>query len=133
MPTFNGWNVITAPTTPAPKDIKFSSKYYAAASKSAFTGNQQIQDWQSAQEYATVSLPAMAEALGVQWATFLRALKGPVNVFQFPASWSAQMTWTYPAGFSPTGYWRLKIGTTADFSLSDAKIYGFSFELEEAK
>jgi hypothetical protein len=83
MPTFNGWNIISMPTTPsAPQTIDFTPIDIAALSISPFTGQQQVQDWQQGWLEASVSMPPMAPLHARAWVAFLKGLRGQVNVFQ---------------------------------------------------
>src|SRR6266702_5839374 len=83
MPTFNGWNIISMPTTPsAPQTIDFTATDIVALSISPFTGQQQVQDWQQGWLEASVSLPPLTHAQAQAWIAFLMALRGQANVFQ---------------------------------------------------
>ena len=45
MATFNGWNIISMPATPAaPASVEFTAEDTVAVSISPFTGQQQVQD-----------------------------------------------------------------------------------------
>src|SRR5579859_3962193 len=135
MPTYQGWNVITMPSTPAPKDLQFGPVDIVALSVSPFTGQQQVQNWNSQYVEGSISLPPMSDSDAQSWLTFLYNLQGMANVFQFPAAIAAK----YPASFttdsrsSPPGarYWRLK-SNQRKWSISEASIYGIQFDFREA-
>jgi hypothetical protein len=83
MPTFNGWNIISMPTTPsAPATIDFTATDIVALSVSPFTGQQQVQDWQQGWLEASVSMPPLAPLHARAWVAFLKGLRGQANVFQ---------------------------------------------------
>jgi hypothetical protein len=83
MPTFNGWPIISLPTTPsAPATIDFTANDIVAMSISPFTGQQQVQDWQQGMLEASVSMPPLAPLHARAWVAFLKGLRGQANVFQ---------------------------------------------------
>jgi hypothetical protein len=83
MPTFNGWNIISMPTTPsAPQTIDFTANDVVAMSVSPFTGQQQVQDWQQGWLEASVSMPPLTHVQAQAWIAFLMSLRGQANVFQ---------------------------------------------------
>ena len=83
MPTFNGWNIISLPTTPsAPATIDFTATDIVAQSISPFTGQQQVQDWQQGWLEASVSYPPLTHVQAQAWIAFLMGLRGQANVFQ---------------------------------------------------
>jgi hypothetical protein len=83
MPTFNGWNIISLPTTPsAPASVEFTPMDIVAMSVSPFTGQQQVQDWQQGWLEASVSYPPLTQAQARPWVAFLKGLRGQANVFQ---------------------------------------------------
>jgi hypothetical protein len=83
MPTFNGWNIISLPTTPsAPATIDFTATDIVAMSISPFTGQQQVQDWQQGMLEASVSYPPLTHVQAQTWIAFLMGLRGQANVFQ---------------------------------------------------
>ena len=83
MLTFNGWNIISMPATPAaPASVEFTAEDTVAVSISPFTGQQQVQDWGASFLEASVSLPALTHIQAQQWIAFLLALRGQANVFQ---------------------------------------------------
>jgi hypothetical protein len=83
MPTFNGWNIISLPTTPAaPATVEFTAPNIAAMSISPFTGQQQVQDWQQGWIEFSVSYPPLTHVQAQKWIAAMMALRGQVNVFQ---------------------------------------------------
>ena len=83
MPSFNGWDIISMPATPAaPATIEFTATDTVAVSISPFTGQQQVQDWQASYMEASVSMPALTHAQAQDWIAFLMALRGQAKVFQ---------------------------------------------------
>jgi hypothetical protein len=83
MPTFNGWNIIAMPATPAaPQTIDFTATDIIALSVSPFTGQQQVQDWQQGWLEASVSMPPLTHVQAQAWIAFLMGLRGQANVFQ---------------------------------------------------
>jgi len=99
-------------------------------SVSPFNGAQQTQDWGGRHMSFTVSLPPMNSTNGLAWVNALLALVGPLGVFQFPSGWASFTGWTLP--YTASGYWRLTPGQPTDWSVSEANIYGLSFQIEEA-
>jgi hypothetical protein len=82
MPTFNGWPIISLPTTPAaPATIEFTATDIIAMSISPFTGQQQVQDWQQGWIEASVSYP-LTHVQAQAWIAFQMGLRGQANVFQ---------------------------------------------------
>ena len=134
MPTYNGWTVVTIPSTPpAPRDVEFTQMHTTALNRSPFTGQQQVQDWGGAWMEAVVTLPSLSDATAQAWITFFRALKGQACVFQFTSAMQAAFPASIGDGLSPVGgrYWRLK-QNSVKWSLSLGKIYGVTFEIVEA-
>ena len=113
MPTFNGWNIISMPTTPsAPQTIDFTATDIVALSISPFTGQQQVQDWQQGWLEASVSLPPLTHAQAQAWIAFLMALRGQANVFQLGDPLAVA-----PQG-SGAGATTVNVGAQAGFSLN---------------
>ncbi len=113
MPTFNGWNIISMPTTPsAPQTIDFTATDIVALSISPFTGQQQVQDWQQGWLEASVSLPPLTHAQAQAWIAFLMALRGQANVFQLGDPLAVA-----PQG-SGAGAPTVNVGAQAGFSLN---------------
>lgn len=127
MPTYNGWNVVTMPTSPSARSIDFTTNQIVALSASPFTGQQQVQDWQAGWMEAQISLPPLTATQAAAWVSFLVACRGQASVFQLPTFLAAFV----PAGAVPGGYWRLKTNSNK-FSIGEAILYGFSFEIREA-
>ncbi len=127
MSTYLGWDVITIPSSPpAPSSIEFVQIDIVALSKSSFTGQQQVQDWQASYMEASVSLPPLTDAQAIEWIAFLRDLKGVANVFQFTAEFAA----AYPDSVGDR-YWRLK-SNQRKWSITEARLYGIQFDIMEA-
>jgi hypothetical protein len=83
MLSFNGWNIISAPTDPpAPASVEFTAEDTVSVSVSPFTGQQQVQDWQASFLEASVSLPPLTHVQAQQWIAFMLSLRGQANVFQ---------------------------------------------------
>ena len=81
--TFNGWNIIPAPSSPAFKGVKFSIVDNVSISQSPFTMQQQVQKWPGADYWAAeVTLPPMLRSVASPWLSFLMALRGQANVCQ---------------------------------------------------
>jgi len=128
MSTYNGRTIVTMPSSPAPKSIEFADNFLVAASTNPFSGQQQIQDWQSEYLEARVTLPPMAEADALAWVAFLRACRGQACVFQISnTAFAARI----PSGAVPGTYWCLKTNQNK-WSITDGIIYGFQFEMREA-
>lgn len=133
MATYLGWDIITMPSTPsAPASIEFSVIDIVAMSKSPFTGQQQIQDWNASYMEASVSLPPLTDSQAQDWLTFFFALKGVANVFQFTTAFAAAYPKSLKTG-SPLAqrYWRLK-SNLRKWSIGEARVYGIQFECAEA-
>ncbi len=127
--TYNGWTVVTAPSSPAPQSIEFTTTDIVGVNTSPFTGEQQIQDWQAHWLEASVTMPPMSSAQAQAWVNFFIALKGQACVFQFGDPVTPMLI---PAAASATGYWRLKTNSRKR-SVNEGMIYGFQFEIREAK
>lgn len=83
MATFNGWSIVSLPSSPAaPATIDYTANDVVAVSVSPFTGQQQIQNWQSSWLEASVSMPPLTHSQAQAWIAFLMALQGQANVFQ---------------------------------------------------
>ena len=84
MATFNGFEIITLPTSPgAPRTVEWSTPNIVGVAASPFTGQQQIQNWNAGWLEASLSYPPMAHATFQAWAAFLLQLRGSGNIFQF--------------------------------------------------
>lgn len=133
MSTYLGVDVITMPSTPAsPASIEFFLIDIVALSKSPFTGQQQVQDWNASYMKASVSMPPLTDTQAQDWIAFFVAMKGIKNVTQFTSAFAA----AYPASLktgSPLAqrYWRLE-SNERKWSISEARVYGFQFNLIEA-
>ena len=134
MSTYNGWPVIAIPAyPPAPQSIEFFQVDSVSLSRSPFTGQQQVQIWGGTWMEATVTMPPMSDANAQAWITFLRALQGSGNVFQFSGAFAAAFPASISTGSSPSGgrYWRLA-NNKRSWSISLGSIYGFKFDIIEA-
>ncbi|HXI88450.1 MAG TPA: hypothetical protein VNH18_05435 [Bryobacteraceae bacterium] len=127
MPTYNGWNVVTIPgTPPAPASIEFSVIDIVSGNVSPFTGQMQIYDWNANYMEASVTMPPLPYAVGQEWVSFLRNLKGIGGVFQFTSAFMS----AYPNDIG-SRYWRLK-GNLRKWSISKGRFYGIQFDIREA-
>ena len=131
MPTYNGWPVITMPDTPWPARLEFATNHILAVSTNPFTGQQQTFDYNSDYMEGSIAMPNMQQEVAAPWITFLKALKGTLGVFQFPAGLAAQ----YPESFTSDGtaqrYWRLKTNQ-GRWSIKIGSVYMITFEIREA-
>src|SRR4051812_939129 len=80
--TFNGWDIVSMPSSPAAKSIEFTAEDVVGAFTSSFTGQQQTYDWSAAWLEASVSLPPLTQSQAQPWIAFLLQLRGVGNVFQ---------------------------------------------------
>lgn len=128
MPTYNSWNIVSMPSSPAPKSVEFTTNSIVAVSNNPFTGQQQIQDWNASFLEASVTMPAMSETAAQAWVSFLLACKGQAGVFQLA---NTAFAGRVPAGTVAGGYWRLK-NNVNKWSVTDAMIYGLQFDIREA-
>ena len=133
MPTYNGWNVVTMPASPAaPASLEFSHVALVATTTNPFTGQQVVHDWQTSYKECSVSLIFLTNPEGQTWAAFLESLQGPASVFQFPTAVCNQYPNELMTG-SPLAprYWRLK-GTTVKWQIQKNRYYSVTFEIREA-
>lgn len=127
MSTYNGWTIVTMPTAPSVRLIEFTVNQIVATSVSPFTGQQQIQDWQSGWMEASLQLPPLTATQSTTWLAFLVACRGTACVFQLPSF----LTTLFPSGLAPGGYWRLKSNANK-WSVTLPLIYGLQFDIREA-
>jgi hypothetical protein len=136
MSTYNGWTVVTFPTSPAaPAGLEVQYNSIVATSTNPFTGQQTVQVWTNGASPAgyyelSISMPSMSKTDGQTWATFLQSLDGPACVFQLPSGFAS----TFPVELETSGssrYWRLK-GNSQKWSIKEGQIYGITFEVREA-
>jgi hypothetical protein len=127
MSTYNGWTIVTMPSSPSVKLIEFSLNQVISASVSPFTGQQQVQDWQARFLEASLQLPPLTQAQASAWMAFLVACRGIACVFQLQPF----LVSLFPSGLAPGGYWRLKSNQNK-WSVTPAIIYGMQFEIREA-
>jgi hypothetical protein len=84
LATFNGFTIIPLPTVPAcPKSIEWATQNVVAMSRSPFTGQQQIYNWQSSWLEASLSYQPMTNVQFQPWGGFLMGMQGIANIFQF--------------------------------------------------
>jgi hypothetical protein len=128
MPTYNGWTIVTMPSTPSAKNVEFSDQSVVTASQSPFTGQQQIYDWQA----------SMAGSVDHDADDALWPLRSPgstscarVRVKRASSSCRPSSLPYVPTGAVPALYWRLK-NNTAKWSVSPGNIVGMQFEIREA-
>lgn len=127
MSTYLGWTVVPMPSAPAaPASIEFSVFDPVAISKSPFTGQQQVQRWGFSWMEASVSMPPLTKAQAQAWVQWLRDLNGMANVFQFGTAFDVAYNESVKSK-----YWRLK-SNTRKWSISEARMYGIQFDIQEA-
>src|ERR1700733_9278292 len=133
MPSWGGGgSLIAMPTTPWPKMLEVKSTHLAAANTNPFTGQQQIQDWAADVQEISVSIQSLSQSAVAAWITFLKALSGSVNVFQFPSAVASAFPESLTSDGSTQYYWRLK-GNSISWNISPGKIYrGLVFEARVA-
>ena len=133
MPAWGGGgSLITMPTAPLPKSLEVKSTHLAAANTNPFTGGQQIQDWQADVQELSVSIAPMNQTVADNWITFLKALSGIVNVFQFPAAVAAAFPESLTSDGTTQYYWRLKANSIS-WMIEPGKIYkSLTFECRVA-
>src|SRR3954462_9195353 len=126
-------SVITMPSTPAgPSAIEVVLVDVVALHRNPFTGAQLTQDWQARWKELSVSVPAMSDTDAQPWLTFLAALKGTRNVFQFPSAVVTRYPLTLQGGSPPEAlYWRLK-AKQRKYSIDPDRFYRIQFEVLEA-
>lgn len=79
--TFNGIQVISTPGSPAPSSLDFTMQEFISASTNPFTGQQQINDWQSSMWSVSVNVPPMKRQEAADWSAFFAQARGGVNAF----------------------------------------------------
>jgi hypothetical protein len=127
MSTYNGWTIVTMPSTPSARNVEFAQQNVVGSVVSPFTGQEQIQDWNASWMEASLTMPQMLLATGQPWIDFLVACRGRACVFQLPSFLAAFV----PSGAVPGTYWRLK-ENTAKWSINLAFIVGMEFDIREA-
>jgi hypothetical protein len=119
-----GGSLITCPSTPWPKGLEIKNTRLAAANTNPFTGQQQIQDWGANVQEVSVSIQTLTQAQVAAWVTFLNALDGIVNVFQFPSAVVTAFSESLPSA----GYWRLS-KPDVSWQIAPGSVYrGLTFE-----
>ena len=128
--------VINPPSyPPAPDSMEFSIVNPTAMTRSPFTGQQQVMNWQvvaGGQSFwleATVTLPILLAADAENLFAWLALMKGPTNTFQFSTAFVAAYPWILQGGSPITSlFWRLKSGSNK-MSISHQRVWGFNFEI----
>jgi hypothetical protein len=83
MPTFNGWEIVSLPTSPAaPSSVEFTAMDTVAVSTNPFTAQQQVQDWQASWLEGSVTYPPLTHVQAQSWIAFLMSLRGQAKIFQ---------------------------------------------------
>jgi hypothetical protein len=83
MPTFNGWEIVPLPTSPAaPASVEFTAMDTVAMSTNPFTAQQQVQDWQASWLEASVTYPPLTHVQAQSWIAFMMSLRGQAKIFQ---------------------------------------------------
>src|ERR1700685_2078407 len=76
-------NLVSTPSSPAPKSIQYRATDTVASVPNPFTGQVQTQSWPGADLWKwTVTLPPMMQSEADQWIAFLMELRGMANAFQ---------------------------------------------------
>lgn len=131
MSTYNGWMIVTPPSSPMPATMEAAYIQIAAANTNPFTGQQQVQSWGAQYQELSVSFAPMTQSSAQAWIAFLKSCSGIANVFQFPSSFAG----AFPESLTTDGvdqpYWRLK-ENQSKWSVKRASIYGLTFECREA-
>ena len=84
MSTFNGWNVISIPTSPsAPKSMEWMLSDVQGSVKSPFSLQQQIFSWSQAVLAVSLSYQPMLPPQAAAWEAFLMNCYGIGSVFMF--------------------------------------------------
>jgi hypothetical protein len=133
MSTYNGWTVVTMPTSPvAPASLEPAINAIGGSTTNPFTGQQQTYDFSASFMEISVSMPSMTKAQGQVWAAFFASCDGTQNVFTFPSNVVA----LFPAELTTDGttarYWRLK-ANQVKWTIKTGQVYGITFECREAK
>jgi hypothetical protein len=79
---FNGNKIISVPSSPGFRSIDWNATDIVGVGTNTFTGQQQVQSWQSGFLSGTVTLPAMTRQQARTWISFLLQAQGSYNVFQ---------------------------------------------------
>jgi hypothetical protein len=81
--TFNGWDIISRPSSPAWKQLDFTAHDSVGVTQSPFTIQSQTQYWAGGDYWlVNASLPAMSNTNADAWVSFLLECRGRLNVFQ---------------------------------------------------
>lgn len=73
--------VITMPSSPAFQSSDWGIRRAVAVSESPFTGATQVQEYDKAQWYCTMTLPPMKRSQAAEWQAFFLKLRGRSNTF----------------------------------------------------
>lgn len=83
MSTFNGWTIVTLPTfPPCPRSMEWGLGDVVGSSKSPFSLQKQIYQWNASILTASVSYQPMNNAQARAWFAFLASCQGTANIFQ---------------------------------------------------
>lgn len=131
MATYNGWLIVTPPSTPWPASMEVAHIPIVAANTNPFTGQQQVQDWGATYREVSVSFPPMKQSDAQVWIDFLKSCGGISNVFKFTSAFAAAFPESLTTDGTSQPYWRLK-ANQSKWSVRRASIYGLTFEVREA-
>jgi hypothetical protein len=81
MSTFNGWPVVTMPSSPAPATMEFTGQDVVAVVPSVFTGQVQVQNWRASWLEAVIQMPPMRDATARGWIAWLLSTQGMAACF----------------------------------------------------
>jgi hypothetical protein len=130
MPTYNGWNVVTMPSTPpAPMSIEVQRNDIVTTNTNPFTGQQQVYDWNANFYEVSLSMPPMTASQWSSWETFFDSCKGQVCVFVVP--FYTLNTTVFTTDGTTQRYFRLKTNSTK-YSIQTGNIYHVVFEIRSA-
>lgn len=79
--TFNGWNIVGLPASPAPMQVEWDIDDKIGEVESPFTGSGQLQDWGSDRWSVKIAMPPMPQAQAAPWYAWLMEIRGKLNVF----------------------------------------------------
>lgn len=79
--TFNGWNVLALPATPAFSQIELTMQDKVSATPSPWSAQAQVLDWQVDWWEGKASLPPMNRVTAGPWTAFLAELRGMAGAF----------------------------------------------------
>jgi hypothetical protein len=109
--SFNGWNILPMPKSPAPKQLDMEITDSVSQVQSPFTLATQMQVWPGAERWnCNVSMPPMKRPISNPWVAWLMSLQGILNTFLM-----GDATHAIPAG-NPAGT-PLVDGTVSGYNL----------------